>query len=576
MLSIQHSFIFKWLLVVFWYFVLLTTEVSSRKPGEKHQSQATEAVRLVKGPSRCSGKMEVRSAQSWAPVCESFFSSKDALVACRDLDCGFPDEYHGRHPDTQHIWNPVFNCEGKEKHLVDCPSAPLNVTEEELSSCYCTYLTCIESPREPFMSVYTLHGPVSEADVQIFKGHRFAIFCDWSSPYNVFISLRSGVNSGHPTVQTQAPVHGEAIFTFPAAQDAHGGTYQCYYNYDFSSQVPSQPRTVVLTVKEQDDVRLVNGDSRCAGRLEVEFLSEWRAVSYRHTWSLRDAAVVCRQLHCGSAVSTSKVDNVIEPLPAAWRFYSDCDGSELALMDCGAVREWFSSSTVDVICSDILLRPKISVSFAKRVSSDEHLQDGLLFKGHSFTVSCSVEPQYPGGHFSLLFTGFNQTHSRTQPAVSHSARFTFTAAEEAHRGNYSCVYHNFVFNHNFSSESQSLSLIVQESIDVWLDDGVLRDDDSEPCAGRLFVGEDEAKPLSAESTVWDLKHAAVVCRQLGCGSAVSTNEIDLLTKRPVYRFFSDCDGSESALMDCGTVKLWFSSSAVEVVCSGHQGAAGKT
>ena len=107
--------------------------------------------------------------------------------------------------------------------------------------------------------------------------------------------------------------------------------------------------TIVL-IAERHDVRLVDGHSRCAGRLEVEHQKKWSSVSYQHSWSLKEAAIVCRQLSCGAAVSTSKVDNSPEVL-SAWRFYSDCDGSERALMECGVVKKWSSSSTIEVVCT---------------------------------------------------------------------------------------------------------------------------------------------------------------------------------------------------------------------------------
>ncbi|KAK6324340.1 hypothetical protein J4Q44_G00036820 [Coregonus suidteri] len=84
-----------------------------------------------------------------------------------------------------------------------------------------------------------------------------------------------------------------------------------------------------------------------------------------------------------------------------------------------------------------------------------------VFRGYNFTITCSTQPQYPGGSFLLTFTGSNRT--QTQPAVNHSAAFLFPAADDSHQGNYSCVYDNYVFSHNFSSESELLNLTVTAS-----------------------------------------------------------------------------------------------------------------
>ncbi|KAF3834553.1 hypothetical protein F7725_027117 [Dissostichus mawsoni] len=86
-----------------------------------------------------------------------------------------------------------------------------------------------------------------------------------------------------------------------------------------------------------------------------------------------------------------------------------------------------------------------------------------VFRGSTFTISCSIQPQYPGGSFLLNFTSINSANTYySEPAVNHSAHFLFPSAEPAHQGNYSCVYHLFVFSHNFSSESRLLSVTVTD------------------------------------------------------------------------------------------------------------------
>ncbi|KAJ4944262.1 hypothetical protein JOQ06_012807 [Pogonophryne albipinna] len=203
----------------------------------------SEGVRLVDGPERCSGKLQLRYTGSWASVCSVFFSSEAALVACRDLGCGFADTFHGRSLGAQsQIWGPLFQCEGTEKHLMDCPSTMLNATE-----------TDPKRPSQPFAELYTSQGPVDSKNRELLKGHRFAISCSYASPYNVSsIRLRSGDGSDPSSEQIKAPKQNEAIFLFPAAENYHQGTYQCDYNFDFSQEIFSEPSIMHLTVKADE------------------------------------------------------------------------------------------------------------------------------------------------------------------------------------------------------------------------------------------------------------------------------------------------------------------------------------
>ncbi|KAL4005185.1 hypothetical protein ACER0C_004898 [Sarotherodon galilaeus] len=84
-----------------------------------------DSVRLLNGSSLCSGRLEVKSNQSWSSVCEADFDQQDAEVVCRELGCGPPSVLQGAlYGEVEApVWSKEFQCGGHESALLDCRSS---------------------------------------------------------------------------------------------------------------------------------------------------------------------------------------------------------------------------------------------------------------------------------------------------------------------------------------------------------------------------------------------------------------------------------------------------------------------
>ncbi|XP_030292181.1 CD5 antigen-like [Sparus aurata] len=408
----------------------------------------SDSVRLVNGASLCSGRLEVKSHQSnqtWSSVCEDDVDLQDAEVVCRELGCGAPSVLKGAlYGEAKGpMWTKEFQCGGHESGLLDCGS--LDSARNTCSPGEAVGLTCSEPIRlvGPSRCAGTLEVK-HEADWRPVFHHKD----DWDLRRSAAVCRE--LKCGAPvSVERRTEPSDRFLWMIVSKCSMFGSSLrecaQSVYNSSILDLTCSEP------------LWLSGGSSRCAGTLEVNHDEDWRPVSdYDSRWTLKEAAVACGELDCGSAVSVGR-RNESSDIPV-WTIGFDCVQSGSVLNEC--VESSNSSSILDLICSGLLLLPNISVSSSKDGVSKAQQQGFQVSKGSTFNISCSVLPQYLGGSFHLTFTSSSTTRNYTQPAVNHSAHFLFPAAKRAHQGSYSCVYHLQEFSHDVSFESRALAVTV--------------------------------------------------------------------------------------------------------------------
>ncbi|KAM5225697.1 T-cell differentiation antigen CD6 isoform 2-T2 [Hipposideros larvatus] len=92
-------------------------------------------------------------------------------------------------------------------------------------------------------------------------------------------------------------------------------------------------RPAQVTCEEDRALRLVDGGSPCAGRVEMLERGQWGSVC-DDTWDLEDAHVVCRQLSCGWAIQALPGLHFTPGQGPIHRDQVNCSGAEAFLWDC--------------------------------------------------------------------------------------------------------------------------------------------------------------------------------------------------------------------------------------------------
>ncbi|XP_030403730.1 scavenger receptor cysteine-rich type 1 protein M130-like [Gopherus evgoodei] len=255
-------------------------------------------LHLVGGDSACSGRVEVRYKDTWATICDAHFDLKAASVICNALQCGIavsiPEGAHFRKGHGP-VWTEEFQCVGNESHHVYCPRV-------SLESQMCSHANDASVICSRFRLVNGSTACSGRVEIQVLGA--WGTLCDsrWDLPdANVLChQLDCGFAVSAP---------GEAYFG-KGNGSVWTDTFHCKGNEPHlrhcpvtslgASQCSHDNDASVVCSGHSESLRLLNGESRCDGRVEISLRGTWSRV-LDDQWDMNDASVVCRELQCGVA-----------------------------------------------------------------------------------------------------------------------------------------------------------------------------------------------------------------------------------------------------------------------------------
>ncbi|XP_050799191.1 scavenger receptor cysteine-rich type 1 protein M130-like isoform X2 [Gopherus flavomarginatus] len=518
---------------------------------------------LVNGSTVCSGRVEIKVRDAWGTVCDSHWDLSDANVLCHQLNCGFAvSAPGGGHfgKGTGFVWTDTFHCKGTESHLDHCPVTALGASQcshDNDASVICSGNS--ESLR--LLSGASRCDGRVEISLHGVWGRVLDDQWDMNDASVVCRQLQCGV--AEKAYNPPKSGRGTGPVGLRSVQCAGNETRLTLCNISvFETAQAGITEDVGVVCSGSRQIRLANGPGRCAGRVEIYYNGTWGTVC-DDSWDLPDSNVVCNQLGCGHAIDATVSVHYGQGSGQIWLDDVNCSGNESDLWDCPS-RGWDQHNCrhkedAGVLCSEFTDLRLVSNSdcagrlevfyngtwgsvchspmdAATRALICKHLDcgdSGILEK--DFTYGIGSGPTWVDG------IRCDKQHSSLWECPSDPwNQQSCNRGQETH---ISCEGRRRKPSQNpFAECLNSTSCTGQEKLRIM---------GGNRCSGRVEVWYRGSWGTVCDD-FWDMADANVVCKQLGCGSAVSAPGEAAFGKGtgPIWVEKVNCRGTESSLWDC--------------------------
>uniref|UniRef100_A0A4W3GJG2 SRCR domain-containing protein n=1 Tax=Callorhinchus milii TaxID=7868 RepID=A0A4W3GJG2_CALMI len=366
-------------------------------------SALTWHLRLESGGSRCDGRVEIYHNGTWGRLLDDSWNISDGDVICRQLNCGsaisvYNSSQYGE--GTGPVWINNVQCMGTETHIWNCPHSTVASSSWSSSDVGVLRSGDICHQWKPVVLCYIEidhmklrlvdGGSSCSGTVEVYR------LGNWRRVRDQFWDLSDAnvvcrqMGCGPAMRAYNSPVHREGERS-PWLKDV-----RCQGNE--ANLLKCKPSRRNQSTEKMSDVgvqcsscctsfrnllnsiyvifweiRLMDGGSSCAGRVEILFNGTWGTVC-DDSWGSLEADVVCKQLGCGSAVHTTSAATCGRASGPVWldevrcsgKESHDCDHKEDVSIVCTGKRlntlcftgrvEVFYNGTWGTVCSDSMRR----------------------------------------------------------------------------------------------------------------------------------------------------------------------------------------------------------------------------